>query len=186
MNITFTASPLPKPEDMSVKARLAWDYFQFNNGGWLVVETADGSVVATDEGGNISESGFVCPDLDSFVDYLEEVADERIKDGDTNFLSAWINPALLNTEVAEAAFKILSAAEVQEPKLSPYDELRYDEFSGCHTIEVEETATGKAGVARSVPGGVQVCYGADDGSDDGVVSVDYFNRRFVITAAIKC
>lgn len=109
MKIIFAATPLPKPEDMSVKARLAWDYFQFNNGGWLVAETADGSVVATDEGSNISESGFVCPDLDSFVDYLEEVADERIKDGDTNFLSAWIKPELLNTEVAEAAFKILTA-----------------------------------------------------------------------------
>ena len=114
MKINFSAIPLPMPEDMSVKARLAWDYFQFNNGGWLVVETADGSVVATDEGGNISESGFVCPDLDSFVDYLEEVADERIKDGDTNFLSAWIKPDLLNTEVAEAAFKILTAASLKE------------------------------------------------------------------------
>ena len=186
MNITFTASPLPKPEDMSVKARLAWDYFQFNNGGWMVSMSSCGSVIVTDEAGNISESGICFGDMVCFLDWLEETADEHIKDGNTNFLSAWINPALLNTEVAEAAFKILSAVEVQEPKLSPYDELRYDEFSGCHTIEVEETATGKTGVARSVPGGVDVCFGADDGSDDGVVSVDYFNRRFVITAAIKC
>jgi len=114
MNITFTAFPLPKPEDMSLQAQLAWDYFQFNNGGWLVSMSSCGSVIVTDEAGNISESGICFGDMVCFLDWLEEIADEHIKDGDTNFLSAWIKPEMLNTEVAEAAFKILAAPKSED------------------------------------------------------------------------
>lgn len=54
----------------------------------------------------------------------------------------------------------------------------------CHTIEIREKATGKTGVANTTPDGVAVFYGADDGSDDKVVSVDDFNRDFEITCMI--
>lgn len=54
----------------------------------------------------------------------------------------------------------------------------------CHTIEVREKVTGKTGVANTHPDGVAVFYGADDGSDDKVVSVDDFNRDFEITCMI--
>ena len=195
MSIYFSASPLPMPEDMPLKARLAWDYFKFNDGGWLVAETSDGAVIATDEGGNISESGFVCPDLDSFVDYLEEVADDHIKDGNTNFLSPWIKPELLNTEVAEAAFKILAAAAETPPDITyqvkqpPYTLLRKYEDMGHRTVRVVEIATGRTGVARSdisrVDFGVKVTYDdavSEDPAD--IVSADYFNRRFFISAVI--
>ena len=36
----------------------------------------------------------------------------------------------------------------------------------CHTIEIREKATGKEGVANTCPKGVELYYGADDGSDD--------------------
>ena len=55
----------------------------------------------------------------------------------------------------------------------------------CHTIEVREKATGKEGVANSCVDGVQLFYGADDGSDDKTVSPDKFNCDFKIIALIK-
>jgi len=54
----------------------------------------------------------------------------------------------------------------------------------CRTIEIREKATGKEGVANSCTDGVELFYGADDGSDDKVVSVEEFNRDFEITAII--
>lgn len=55
----------------------------------------------------------------------------------------------------------------------------------CHTIEIREKANGKEGVANSCADGVELFYGADDGSDDKVVSVEEFNRDFEITAVIS-
>ena len=54
----------------------------------------------------------------------------------------------------------------------------------CHTIENREKATGKEGVANSCAKGVELFYGADDGSDDKVVSAEEFSREFEITAMI--
>ena len=54
----------------------------------------------------------------------------------------------------------------------------------CHTIEIREKATGKEGVANSCPEGVALFYGAEDGSDDKVVSAEEFSRDFEITAII--
>ena len=55
----------------------------------------------------------------------------------------------------------------------------------CHTIEIREKTTGKEGVANTCAEGVELYYGADDGSDDKVVSAEEFSRDFVITAMIK-
>ena len=55
----------------------------------------------------------------------------------------------------------------------------------CHTIEIREKATGKEGVANSCAKGVELYYGADDGSDDKIVDVETFNRDFVITAIVR-
>ena len=55
----------------------------------------------------------------------------------------------------------------------------------CHTIEIREKDTGKEGVANSCEDGVELFYGADDGSDDKVVSAEEFNRDFEITAMIQ-
>lgn len=54
----------------------------------------------------------------------------------------------------------------------------------CHTIEIVELATGKTGVASTYRGKVTVIYGADDGSDDKVVSPEDFAKDFKITAFI--
>ena len=55
----------------------------------------------------------------------------------------------------------------------------------CHTIEIREKATGKEGVANSCAEGVELFYGADDGSDDKVVSPEEFNRNFEVIAMIR-
>ena len=54
----------------------------------------------------------------------------------------------------------------------------------CHTIEIREKATGLEGVANTCADGVALFYGADDGSDDKVVSPETFNSEFEITAMI--
>ena len=57
--------------------------------------------------------------------------------------------------------------------------------ASCHTIEIREKATGKEGVANSCAKGVELDYGADDGSDDKIVDIETFNRDFEITAIIS-
>ena len=54
----------------------------------------------------------------------------------------------------------------------------------CHTIEIREKATGKEGVANSCAEGVELFYGADDGSDDKTVSPEDFSRDFEIIAIL--
>ena len=52
-------------------------------------------------------------------------------------------------------------------------------------IEIRERAAGKEGVANTCAEGVELFYGAEDGSDDKVVSAAEFSRDFEITAMIK-
>lgn len=55
----------------------------------------------------------------------------------------------------------------------------------AHTVEIIETATGKVGVANTSSRGVDVFYGADDGSDDKSVTPEEFSRDFSITGIIE-
>ena len=57
--------------------------------------------------------------------------------------------------------------------------------ASCHTIEIRERATGKEGIANTCAEGVELFYGAEDGSDDKVVDIETFNRDFEITAMIS-
>ena len=68
--------------------------------------------------------------------------------------------------------------------MTEYEKLVLAEAS-CHTVEIREKATGKEGVANTCARGVEVWYGADDGSDDKVVSLEEFSRDFEITARIS-
>ena len=68
--------------------------------------------------------------------------------------------------------------------MTPYSTLVSVEQT-CHTIEIREIATGKEGVANTAGDMVAVFYGADDGSDDKVITAEQFNREFEITACIS-
>ena len=67
--------------------------------------------------------------------------------------------------------------------MTPYNTLVSAEQT-CHTIEIREVATGKEGVANTQGDMVAVFYGADDGSDDKVITAEQFNSDFEITACI--
>ena len=67
--------------------------------------------------------------------------------------------------------------------MTPYSTLVSAEQT-CHTIEIREVAKGKTGVANTQGDMVAVFYGADDGSDDKVITAEQFNRLFEITACI--
>lgn len=62
--------------------------------------------------------------------------------------------------------------------------LMYAERNHAHTVEIREKSTGKSGVAMTVPNGIRLNYGADDGSDDKIISPEVFNLDFIITAII--
>ena len=64
-------------------------------------------------------------------------------------------------------------------EMNEYEKLILAEKT-CHTVEIIEKATGKEGVANTSECGVQVFYGADDGSDDKTVSPEIFNQDFEI------
>ncbi len=67
--------------------------------------------------------------------------------------------------------------------MNEYDKLVLAE-KRCHTTEVREKATGKEGIANTCEYGLEVFYGAYDGSDDKTISPDEFNLDFEITAEI--
>lgn len=71
-----------------------------------------------------------------------------------------------------------------QPTGTPYAQLVTAEKT-CHTIEIREKATGKEGVANTCADGVELFYGADDGSDDKRVTPEAFNRDFEITACLR-
>ncbi|MDE7220010.1 MAG: hypothetical protein K2O45_10390, partial [Oscillospiraceae bacterium] len=54
----------------------------------------------------------------------------------------------------------------------------------AHTVEIVERLTGKAGVATTCACGVALFYGADDGSDDKIVTPRTFSKQYKVTAAI--
>ncbi len=54
----------------------------------------------------------------------------------------------------------------------------------AHKIEVRERSTGKSGVANTYGSGVADFFGADDGSEDKVVTPEAFSDEFEITAIV--
>ena len=71
--------------------------------------------------------------------------------------------------------------------MKPSEILIQAERESCDTVEIKEVSTGKVGVANryGLGGGIAVFYGAEDGSDDDVISVEDFDARFEITHVIR-
>ena|GEM_PF-2201561 len=70
--------------------------------------------------------------------------------------------------------------------MTAYEELlKAEAQTDIDTIEIREKSSGKVGVADTCRDGrVAVYYGAEDGSDDAVISPEEFSARFEITAVI--
>lgn len=111
MPITFTASPMSKPDDLSLKASLAWGYF-FGNGCWCCAETGDGSIIVTDESRDLSNA-FVLPDYTTFLEWLESDATDKLaEDPAEYFRSCGVLPDnLLSDSVVQALLATINAAE---------------------------------------------------------------------------
>ena len=162
MSITFTASPMSKPYDLSLKASLAWDYYRINNGGWCCAEAdnGDGGIIVTDEA-RILNDAFVFPDCDAFAEWLEDDAEQKLKEDPADYLCACgvvpdnllsdaVVQALLATindpanapekpssaiASAEKKLQSSSSAATQEPRMQDY----YVTFAidGRYTVKVE-------------------------------------------------
>ena len=105
--MTFTAS-FPDPPEMSLKARLAWEYF-FGSccGGWACVRAVDGVWIITDEACDL-DNAMIYPDDESFVSWLESVADDHISDDRVEWFRGFVRvPELVDNDVALAMEHLL-------------------------------------------------------------------------------
>lgn len=124
MSITLTASPMSKPDDLSLKASLAWDYYKFNVGerNWFCAETGDGGIIVTDETRNLSDA-FVFSGYDSFLEWLESDATDKLAEDPADYLRACcaVPPGLLSDSVVKAILATIDATDnaPYKPTVSP-------------------------------------------------------------------
>ena len=122
MNVNLTGREIDKTDNLSVKAQLAWDYLEMNNGGWIAVHVGDdeGPIIVTDESGGL-ENGFLCRSGADFVGFLEDTAEEHLKNDTVCFLLAakWIDPRLFvggdaGDVLLNAVLNAIEAADVED------------------------------------------------------------------------
>ena len=128
MTINFTGKTLEKPKDMPVKASLAWDYFSFNDGGWVAVITGDGGVLMMDESCDISEHASVFRSEEEFIDWLCEDANEHLED-DPDYLAKCgvVREDLCTPSVVSAIRKCIELKEKEEQER--YGDVAWDSTS---------------------------------------------------------
>ena len=102
-----------RPENLSVKAKLAWQYFFEGFGGWIAVKTDDGRWIVMDEGFNLNKS-IVFPDEDSFVQWLEVSAEDHLIIDTVDFLKCFVSvPDIIDESVSEAILKRIESVDCQ-------------------------------------------------------------------------
>lgn len=103
--MTFTATQAAPPNNLSLKARLAWKYFF--EAGWAIVHTADAPYIVTDESLDLT-TATIFPEEDSFVCWLETVCREHLNDDPVGFLACFVSvPELVTESVAREIMKTL-------------------------------------------------------------------------------
>ena len=108
--MNFTA-PFPNPPEMSLKARLSWEYFfGLSCGGWAAVKTRDGCWIVTDEGCDLAQAS-IYPDDDSFFEWLESAADDHLGDDRVGFIQNFCAiKELITDTVAREMEKVINAS----------------------------------------------------------------------------
>lgn len=114
MQLTFTANPMPRPANMSAKAALAWDYFEFGRT-WLAVEAANGEIIVTDEAADLNGAQ-IFPDADSFLEWLEAGSDDQLSGNPKDYLIACgaVKKEIASDAVIASVLASLEAADAQE------------------------------------------------------------------------
>lgn len=85
MKIEITGQAIDRPENMSIKANLEWDYLQINNGGWVAVSGGAYEIIVMNESCDLFDS-MVFMDEDDLVEWLERSADDALKNEPADFL----------------------------------------------------------------------------------------------------
>lgn len=97
MNVNLTGREIDKPDNMPLKAQLAWDYLKINNGGWIAVYIGgfEDAILVTDESGDLG-NGFICRTGSAFVGFLESTAEDHLHEDAVGFLCSakWVDPRL--------------------------------------------------------------------------------------------
>ena len=112
--------PTP-PSNMSLKARLAYAYLFYEDSDWHCVKTTtDHWIIVI--GNNLNDAE-ICPDDESFIAWLEQIAEENLEDDPKEFISAlFVSHGVriddvIDDEVAEAIRKRVLCAPA--PALAP-------------------------------------------------------------------
>ena len=111
-SLTYTF-PTP-PANMSLKARLAYAYLFYEDSDWHCVKTTtDHWIIVI---GNNFNDAEICPDEESFIAWLEQIAEENLEDDPKEFISAlFVSHGvriddLIDDEVAEAIKKRVNSS----------------------------------------------------------------------------
>ena len=115
MKIEIKGQAIDRPENMSIKSNLYWDYLQINNGGWVAVSAGAYEIIVMDEGCDLFNS-MVFMDEDDLVEWLERSADDALANEPEDFLekSGAINPSLL--EMPGVLESVLAAIKTDDEK----------------------------------------------------------------------
>ena len=111
-SLTYSV-PTP-PSNMSLKARLAYAYLFYEDSDWHCVKTTtDHWIIVI--GNNLNDAE-ICPDEESFIAWLEQIAEENLEDDPKEFISAlFVSHGvriddLIDDEVAEAIRKRVNSS----------------------------------------------------------------------------
>ena len=111
---TLNYSVPTTPANMSLKARLAYAYLFYEDSDWHCVKTTtDHWIVVI--GNNLNDAE-ICPDEESFIAWLEQIAEENLEDDPKEFISAlFVSHGvriddLIDDEVAEAIRKRVNSS----------------------------------------------------------------------------
>lgn len=121
MEIKITGQAIDRPENMSIKANLEWDYLAINNGGWVAVYAGAYEIIVMNEGCDLSESMLFMGE-DDLVEWLEQSADDALKNEPEDFLekSGAVNPAFIDCPAVIAALRTAIDADDEQRKEARY------------------------------------------------------------------
>lgn len=114
MQLTFTAKPMERPANMSAKAALAWDYFEFGRT-WLAVEAFNDEIILTDEAAVLNDA-LIFTGMDSFLEWLEAHTNDALSNDPKEYLIACgaVKKEIASDAVIASVLASLESADAQE------------------------------------------------------------------------